>query len=70
MYQKEWNSRSAQKFILTVIWGVGGFHVVDLMTSQCRFNYECFASPFLAPMVAKVFSGRNSTYSSTTASLG
>jgi hypothetical protein len=45
-----------KKFMLTVIWGVDGFHVVDLMTSQRTFNSEYFVSHVLAPMVAKVFS--------------
>jgi hypothetical protein len=38
MYQKERDSRSAQKTMLTVIWGVDGFHIADLMTSQNSFN--------------------------------
>jgi hypothetical protein len=57
VYQKEWDSRSAQKYMLTVIWGGDGFHVVDLMTSQCIFNSEYFMSYVLASMVAKVFPG-------------
>jgi histone-lysine N-methyltransferase SETMAR len=44
-----------EKFMFTVIWGVDGFHVVDLMTSQRRFNSEYFMSYVLAPMVVKVF---------------
>jgi hypothetical protein len=42
--------------MLTVIWGVDGFHVVDLMTSQRISNSEYFVSHVLAPMVAKAFS--------------
>jgi histone-lysine N-methyltransferase SETMAR len=41
--------------MLTVFWGVDGFHVVDLMTSQRNFNSEYFVSHVLAPMAAKVF---------------
>jgi hypothetical protein len=41
--------------MLTVIWGVDGCHVVEVMTSQHNFNSECFASHVLAPMVAKAF---------------
>jgi hypothetical protein len=26
------------KFMLTAIWGVNGFHLLDLTPSQCRFN--------------------------------
>jgi hypothetical protein len=40
----------------TVIWGVDGFHVVDLITSQRNFNSDDFVSHVLAPMIAKVFS--------------
>jgi transposase len=42
--------------MLTVIWEVDDFHVVDLMTSQRSFNSGSFVSRVLAPMVAKVFS--------------
>jgi transposase len=41
--------------MLTVIWGVDGFHDIDLMTSQRSFGSEYFMSHFLAPMVAKIF---------------
>jgi histone-lysine N-methyltransferase SETMAR len=41
--------------MLTFIWAVNGFHVVDLRTSQRSFNSEYFVSHVLAPMVAKVF---------------
>jgi hypothetical protein len=44
-----------KKFMLTIIWGVDGFHVVDLMTSQHSFNSEYFMSHVLTPMVVKVF---------------
>jgi hypothetical protein len=43
--------------MLTVIWGVDGFHVVDLIISQGSFNSEHFLNHVLAPMVAKVFPG-------------
>jgi histone-lysine N-methyltransferase SETMAR len=39
----------------TVIWGLNGFHIVDLMTSQRSFNSEFFLSYVLALMVAKSF---------------
>jgi histone-lysine N-methyltransferase SETMAR len=41
--------------MLTVIWGVDGFHVVDLMTLQRSFNSEYFVSHVLTPTVAKLF---------------
>jgi hypothetical protein len=44
------------KFMLTVIWGVSDFHVVDLMTLQHSFTPEYFASHVLVPMITKVFS--------------
>jgi histone-lysine N-methyltransferase SETMAR len=40
--------------MLTVIWGVDGFYVVDLMISQRSFNSEYFVSHVLARMVAKI----------------
>jgi histone-lysine N-methyltransferase SETMAR len=39
--------------MLTVVWGVDSFHVVDLIPSQRSFNSEYFVSHVLAP---KVFS--------------
>jgi hypothetical protein len=44
-----------KKLVFTVIWGVDGFHLVDLITSQRSFNSEYFVSHVLATMVAKVF---------------
>jgi uncharacterized membrane protein len=44
--------------MLSVIWGVDGLHVVDLMTSQCSFNSEYFVSHILVPMVARLYSFR------------
>jgi histone-lysine N-methyltransferase SETMAR len=41
--------------MLTVIWGVDGFHVVDLMISQRSLNSEYFVNHVMAPMIAKVF---------------
>jgi hypothetical protein len=43
------------KIMPTVIWGIDGFHVVDLMTSQLSFSSEYFVSHVLAPTVAKLF---------------
>jgi hypothetical protein len=43
--------------MLTIIWGVDSFHLVDLMTSKRNFNSDYFVSHVLAPMVAKVFPG-------------
>jgi hypothetical protein len=43
-----------ENFLLTVIWGVDGLHVVNLMTSQRNFNSEYFMSHVLVSMVAKV----------------
>jgi hypothetical protein len=44
-----------KEFVLTVICGVDGSHVVDLMTSQCCFRAEYFVSTVMASMIAKVF---------------
>jgi hypothetical protein len=43
------------KIILIVIWGVDGFHVAGLMSSQRSFNSEYFVRHLLAPIAAKVF---------------
>jgi histone-lysine N-methyltransferase SETMAR len=40
--------------MLTVIWGVDGLHIIDLMTSQRSFHSEYFVGHVLAPMIAKV----------------
>jgi histone-lysine N-methyltransferase SETMAR len=44
-----------KQFMLTVIWEVESFHVVDLMTSQRCSNSEYFVNHILALMVANVF---------------
>jgi hypothetical protein len=41
--------------MLIIIWGVDGFHVVGLMTSQRSFNSDHIVNHVLVPMVAKVF---------------
>jgi histone-lysine N-methyltransferase SETMAR len=46
--------------MLTVIWGVKGFHVVDLMTSQNQFNSQDFVEHVMVPRVQEIFPhGRN-----------
>jgi histone-lysine N-methyltransferase SETMAR len=48
------------KSMLTVIWGVDGFHVVDLMSSQCSFDSQYFVDNIMVSLVQKVFpKGRN-----------
>jgi hypothetical protein len=44
-----------RKVTLTVPWGVGGFHVVDLMTSQRSFDSQYFVDDIMVPLVEKVF---------------
>jgi histone-lysine N-methyltransferase SETMAR len=49
-----------REFMLTVIWGVDGFHVVDLMTSQPSFDSQSFVDNLMVSLVEKVFpKGRN-----------
>jgi hypothetical protein len=43
------------KFMLTAIWGVNGFHLLDLMPSQCRFNTQYFMEHIMPPLVQTVF---------------
>jgi hypothetical protein len=48
------------KFMLTVMWGIKGFHVVDLITSQNQFNSQYFVEHIMMPFVQEIFPhGRN-----------
>jgi histone-lysine N-methyltransferase SETMAR len=44
--------------MLTVMWGVKGFHVVDLMTSQDQFNSQYFVEHGMVPLVQEIFPHR------------
>jgi hypothetical protein len=44
------------KFMLTAIWGVNGFHLLDLVSSQCRFNAQYFVEHVLPSLIQRVFS--------------
>jgi hypothetical protein len=44
-----------QTFILTVIWGIDGFHVVDLIAEQYSYNTQCFLSHILEPLLLVLF---------------
>jgi histone-lysine N-methyltransferase SETMAR len=51
---------ATRKFMLSVIWGIGGFHVIDLMTTQCSFNSEYFVNHVMVPLIDEIFpNGRN-----------
>jgi hypothetical protein len=41
--------------MLTVIWGIDGFHVVDLMTEQHDYNTQHFLSHILESLLFAVF---------------
>jgi transposase len=41
--------------MLTVIWGIDGFQVVDLMTEQHSDNTQYFLSHILEPLLLAVF---------------
>jgi hypothetical protein len=41
--------------MLTLLWGVEEFHVVDLMTSQRSFDSQSFLDNIMVPVVQKVF---------------
>jgi hypothetical protein len=43
------------KFMLTAIWDVNGFHLLDLVPSQCKLNAQYFVEYVLVPMVQAVF---------------
>jgi hypothetical protein len=44
-----------KKFMLTAIWGVGDFHVVDLMTSQRSFDSQYLVTNVMTPPIANIF---------------
>jgi hypothetical protein len=44
-----------ENFMLTVIWGIDGFHIVDLMTKQYSYNTQYFLRHVLAPLLLTVF---------------
>jgi hypothetical protein len=46
------------KFMLTVMRGMKGFHVVDLMTPQNQVNSQDFVEPIMVPLVRGIFSHR------------
>jgi hypothetical protein len=46
------------KFMLTVMWGIDGFHVVGQMTTQKKFDYPYFVANVLTPLVQKIFPER------------
>jgi hypothetical protein len=43
------------KFMLRAIWGINGFHLPDLMPSQCRFNAQYFVEHVVVLLVQTVF---------------
>jgi histone-lysine N-methyltransferase SETMAR len=47
--------------MLTLIWGIDGFHVVDMMPPGGHFNTEYFLTHLMDPLLVKVFpEGRKS----------
>jgi hypothetical protein len=53
--QKVKQQLGLQKFMLAVIWGIDGFHVVDLMTEQHSYNKQYFLCHILEPRLLAVF---------------
>jgi hypothetical protein len=43
------------QFMLTAVCGVNGFHLLDLMLSQCGFNTQYFVGHVMVPLVQTVF---------------
>jgi histone-lysine N-methyltransferase SETMAR len=41
--------------MLTVIWGIDGFHVVDLMTAQHSYSTQYFPGQILEPLLLAIF---------------
>jgi hypothetical protein len=46
---------STAEFMLTAIWGIDCFHLLDLMPSECRFNAQCFGEHVVTALVQTVF---------------
>jgi histone-lysine N-methyltransferase SETMAR len=44
----------AKRFMFTVNSGVGGFHIVDLITSQSSFDSQYFMSNVMTPLIANI----------------
>jgi hypothetical protein len=42
--------------LLTLVWGIDGFHIADLMTEQHSYNTQYFLSHTLEPLLLAVFS--------------
>jgi hypothetical protein len=42
-------------FMRTAVWGVNGFHRLDLMLSECRFTAQYFVEHVIAPLIQMVF---------------
>jgi hypothetical protein len=45
----------APKFMFTIVWGVAGFQVTNLLMSQRSFNSEYFVNEIMQPLVAIPF---------------
>jgi hypothetical protein len=43
--------------MLTVVWGIDGFQIVDLMTEQHSYNMQSFFSHILEPLLLAVSPG-------------
>jgi hypothetical protein len=44
-----------KKLMLTVIYGAGSFHVVDLMTSKRSLDSQYFVSNVMTPLITNIF---------------
>jgi hypothetical protein len=53
--QKVKQQIGTQEFMLTVIWGMDGFHVVGLITEQHSYNTQYFLGYILEPLLLAVF---------------
>jgi hypothetical protein len=49
--------------MLTVIWGIDGFDVVDLMTERHVYSTQDFTGHILKPLLLPVFADRRKPYS-------
>jgi hypothetical protein len=52
--QKNRRQIVSQKFMLAVVWGIDGLHIVDLMTEQHNYNTQYFRRYIMEPMLSSI----------------
>jgi hypothetical protein len=55
VHQKVKQQMTTQKFVVTVIWGIDGCHIVDLIPEEHSHNMQYFVSNIMEPPLCAVF---------------